>query len=108
MRCSGGRLFQFQQRQEGAFRAGYEFLRDAIDQEIELLEYDLAKRGFTPWGTHDAVTIRAASADGVFTISRDKHTYNALGQPVIVAYSNGATTSFTYEANTFRLKNLHS
>ncbi len=42
------------------------------------------------------------------TVYAQYHSYNALGQPVSVAYSNGVNTYFTYETNTFRLKSLQT
>ena len=42
------------------------------------------------------------------TVYAQYHNYNALGQPVSVNYSNGVTTYFSYEANTFRLKSLQT
>jgi YD repeat-containing protein len=42
------------------------------------------------------------------TVYAQYHNYNALGQPVSTNFSNGVTTYFTYEANTFRLKSLQT
>jgi RHS repeat-associated protein len=89
-----------------AFAASSTF--DALDRVVTATAPDsqLVANGYDAGGrlTSVAVTTRDAATSTVVS----SITYNARGQRESIAYGNGATSTYTYEADTFRLSRLYT
>ncbi|MDB5616721.1 SpvB/TcaC N-terminal domain-containing protein [Tardiphaga sp.] len=80
---------------------------DAFNRPIELTAPDssVIRPSYSVAGLLDGVTVTpsGATADSVFIQNID---YDAKGQRELIAYGNGATTLYSYDADTYRLMRL--
>ncbi len=81
---------------------------DALDRVTSATAPDgqFVENGYDPGGrlTSVSVTPRDGTPRDVVT----SIAYNARGQRESIAYANGATSTYSYEADTFRLSRLHT
>jgi RHS repeat-associated protein len=79
---------------------------DAFNRPVELTAPDASviHPSYNVGGLLDGVTVApAGAADSVFISNID---YDAKGQRELIAYGNGATTQYSYDADTYRLTRL--